>query len=117
MTAKKGNARLYAPEVEAELQRLWETQPNSPRMICERVNSIFDTDVQPDRLGWKAKREGWKRWVSPVSSENRFAHEERLQTKSLLRSRRVSPNDNRVALVAPETFRYSGGFRLGGGVP
>lgn len=112
--SKRGFPNTLAPDVQAEMERLW-VRTGLPQIeIAARLNKRFGTSFEPKNIEWHARRRCWNREMMSKSSNNRHLVEDRLLTKSFLRWAEPKVRDNAVKLVQPGTHPARG-FRLGAG--
>ena len=109
---KRGNPSTLTPAVEAEMERLWCGTTLSHDEIAARVNALHGTSFKPSNVRWHAKRRAWVRGA--WAARNPHNIEERLLTKSFLRDAKRAPEPDRIALVAPGTFKARGFSMLNG---
>ena len=109
---KKGYPDTLTPEVSAEMERMWSRTAMHHEEIARRLNERFGTTFSGKNIEWHARRRVWTRQMMSKSFNHRSLVEERLATKSLLRSNRISREDNPVRHVPPGTHKHIG-YRMG----
>ena len=109
---KRGNVSTLAPDVEAEMERLWCDTAVHQDEIARRINERFGTAFTGQKIEWHARRRSWLRQTISKSFNNRSIREERLFRRAWERWAYRPREDNAVCRVAPGTHSARG-FRLG----